>query len=143
MISYIYLSEAQTDFNNSELEKLAEQSAARNKSLGITGYLWFRNNQFIQYIEGPAFAVTMMMMTTELDERHQVHLSRLNKEQKERLFPKWHMKLFDDSSNVQFRMESLVEMNLNMLKTANDKDSCTKLLWKQIKTLAQQHHLMH
>lgn len=53
-----------------DLENLLIAARARNKKSHVTGYLCFRNNSFLQVLEGTPSAVTRVFSSIANDRRH-------------------------------------------------------------------------
>lgn len=86
-----YSSRAATDFDNESLLELADWCAEKNQTRDITGYLYFRNGIFIQYLEGEQKAVESLMAKIIADPRHEVGPS-ISMPSSERIFPHWYMR---------------------------------------------------
>ncbi len=87
----VYVSEARTEFGRPELLALEEHATRRNRERELTGYLWFDEGQFVQYVEGEAETVEALIRRIEDDPRHDVlHVLR-DDELGERRFPDWSM----------------------------------------------------
>lgn len=92
MFALAYNSEASVPFDDDRLERLASRSGTRNRNVGITGYLYFRDSQFLQYLEGQEDAVRTLMNRISADPRHRVTGIFEIGEIDERLFPEWAMR---------------------------------------------------
>jgi putative heme degradation protein len=69
-IRLVYRSYANSIFSQEDLESLLETSRKKNKTLDITGILFFVDDSFIQILEGPVQAVEELYATIKQDERH-------------------------------------------------------------------------
>src|SRR5262249_19913145 len=120
MRGIIYTSAALVPFDDSHLQDLAYRAAQRNLELGITGYLNFENNRFIQYIEGDFDPVTHLMGRILRDPRHQVRTTLYDDKLADRRFPNWRMRWLRRSEFVaseQVLANYLILMN--SVSTAN------------------------
>lgn len=52
MKAIVYTSQALIAFSPEYIKTLAAKFAQHNQENNISGYLWYQNNQFLQYIEG-------------------------------------------------------------------------------------------
>lgn len=122
LTALVYCSRAIEVFDESLLRDLERESAEKNQRLDITGYLHYdaSSELFIQFLEGPQFAVEELMEAISVDPRHRIlsllwvasaerdaaliqaregasatnggDLSETSLESSERLFPDWRMK---------------------------------------------------
>lgn len=87
-----YSSRALSGFDDEALLELADNAAVKNEELGITGYLYFRGNLFMQYLEGEQSAVEELMAKIATDPRHEVLSSIALPSCSDRVFPHWYMR---------------------------------------------------
>lgn len=88
----LYISKALKSFHTDDLTQLSETSTINNQKKGITGYLYFENNCFLQYMEGDETIINEMVDKISHDKRHEL-LSLIEKQDlNERRFPDWGMK---------------------------------------------------
>lgn len=87
-----YTSKAQDQFKEVGLLALAKSSALKNAKAKISGYFFYKDEQFFQYLEGDIERVQALMARIEQDERHilerKIELGTIP----ERLFAKWSMR---------------------------------------------------
>ncbi len=111
MFALVYASEAVHPFSETDLAALAEQAAARNARLGVTGYLHYRADRrtIFQYLEGERETVLALMDEIAADRRHRV-LNRLDLgERGLRLFPAWSMRFLRAGDVRAIRIEDVFE----------------------------------
>lgn len=74
MFSVVYTSVATAPFDESALAELAQLASAKNRRLGITGYLAYDSDAttFLQFLEGEKESVEQLMATIDADSRHRV-----------------------------------------------------------------------
>ena len=102
----IYASKALVGFDAGALDCLEVRAAARNAQLRVTGYLYFDDGRFFQYLEGGHDAVTALMGRIELDRRHDVKHVLYDDRLGARRFPSWSMRVLQ---RAQFAgLDSLV-----------------------------------
>lgn len=87
-----YSSQALADFNDESLLELADNAAAKNKTLGISGYLFYRDGLFLQYLEGEQKIVQNLMAKIATDPRHKILSSVSLPTCPDRIFPHWYMR---------------------------------------------------
>ena len=70
MLQVIYASAATRLLNKDELRSLLTVARRNNTELGVSGMLLHDAGSFLQVLEGPPEAVTMLMARIESDPRH-------------------------------------------------------------------------
>ncbi len=88
----VYVSKALQRFNTKDLEGISDQACIANKDLEVTGYLYFENDYFVQYLEGEKSVVESLMGRIKDDPRHEVVNIFSKEEIEDRKFPSWNMK---------------------------------------------------
>ena len=132
----VYLSSALAPFDEKALRELAEHAQQRNRELDITGYLYFEQRQFIQYIEGPDEAVTGLMQRISEDHRHEVKITLYDRAVEERRFPDWSMRYITNASMIS--LEQILRDHLSLvmaLKPANSMEPAT--VWRMVDALSR------
>lgn len=115
----VYLSEATTFFDELDLNCLLINAANTNQKHSITGFLYFKNGRFVQYIEGPDNALDELFVKIKSDKRHSVKMVIDQIELDSRLFPEWSMAYFafpDDCESLGG------QIFLNMTRFISDYD---------------------
>jgi hypothetical protein len=99
-----YVSRYSKPMDTHELEALGEAAAAKNRKLGITGFLMATGGMFYQVLEGPQDAVEDIYSAIVEDDRH-TDLIQLRSEKNAPglLYPDWSMKTInlDAASHVR------------------------------------------
>lgn len=91
LTSLVYVSEARRPMDSDELTRLLGHIAPRNRLLGITGMLLYKDGCFIQALEGPDLAVQGTLARIRQDRRHQGVVVLQEGPVFERQFPRWSM----------------------------------------------------
>jgi len=94
MLQIAYTSVAADAFGPGDIFKIVESSNRNNANVGVTGFLMFKEGQFLQILEGDPEALNTLMRVIEKDERHHSIETFSREEISERLFPQWGMKRF-------------------------------------------------
>ena len=103
-----YISRFATHMSARDIERIAAQSAANNRKLGITGLLVASGGVFFQVIEGPDAAVDEIYSRILRDKRHQDVLTlRVEAGSLPRLFPDWEMRKIDLDTATELRLEPM------------------------------------
>jgi hypothetical protein len=117
-----YSSRALTAFDDEALLELADCAAAKNEQLGVTGYLYFRNELFIQYLEGEQKAVEDLMAKITTDPRHKILSIVPLPSCPERIFPHWYMRFL--GSDLPTSTAPTLEDELSFILDTTAKDNC-------------------
>jgi len=139
----VYFSKA-TDFEIEDLSDLAKRAGRNNKNLGVTGYLYYEKGTFLQYIEGEANIIQMLMKKIEEDPRHDV-LKILKKENlSDRKFPTWDMQYLTRNMLMQMNMENLIMNQMEYIKKVDKVSNNTMVdsrleepVWRMVDLLSQ------
>ena len=91
MLSLMYVSTSTYPMGASELAELLEGSRVNNARLGITGLLLYKEEQFMQVIEGPEAEVLRLFSHIGADERHHSVKSLAEKTIRKRKYSRWSM----------------------------------------------------
>lgn len=87
----VYVSTASDPMGEKELAELLEQARARNARNGITGMLLFKDERFIQLLEGQEEDVQKIFDSVKRDERHHGVRVLWSRYAQYRDFPDWTM----------------------------------------------------
>jgi len=94
LVELSYLSEAVSDMSFLGLMRLLESARAFNQEHGITGILFYDNQQFGQIIEGERASVMKAWKRIQEDKRHhRIELLEI-REISERSFPDWLLRFY-------------------------------------------------
>ena len=132
MRGIVYVSEALIYFDSISLESLAAEAAARNYELGVTGYLYFEKDRFVQYIEGDPEVIESIMEAISKDRRHKVLHHVVEDEIDERRFPTWHMRYLSKKELVQVNLEHVLTDYLMYLDTMQSSAEIAKGNWENV-----------
>ena len=86
MYHLVYTSHAKRPFIYTQLIELLNQARIYNKAHDITGLLIYRNQKFIQVLEGERGAVDYLYSKIEMDIRHKKVTKVIVGETEERIF---------------------------------------------------------
>lgn len=88
---FLYISDAVFPIGHETDHEILEQSRARNRELGLTGYLCRTDRNFVQILEGPMAAVLTVAESIRRDKRHWHVQEWPISIVPERCFPDWGM----------------------------------------------------
>jgi hypothetical protein len=131
MISLIYVSTAAHPFSKEELIAILQQSHARNKELGVTGLLLYRDSNIIQVLEGEKTVVRQLFKDREADPRHYGVLRLTERPIKHRQFADWRLSFKDHDDSALAELPGYSQfMNLppNPNTSPSGRDTACKLL---------------
>ena len=135
----VYSSTASLDFDSETLQELQKAAVLANSKVDTTGFLFFRNKTFLQYIEGDETHIDQLIANLAADSRHQIHFSH-HATTDHRRFPDWHMQWITPEDEIQLNLESLVHTYLRALKDVSKPDGEDRLqevIWRLINALAE------
>ncbi|MFK7994219.1 MAG: chemotaxis protein CheB [Granulosicoccus sp.] len=113
MIAIAYASKETVPFDQEMLQNLVDLAIKKNRQLGLTGYLNWKNGNFFQYLEGPENAVEEILRSINNDSRHTiVRTLRLGSIEKRR-FSHWDMMRSIGLGEPDIRIQDLIEDVLN------------------------------
>lgn len=87
----LYLSRAVRTYRYDEVHRLLETSRNNNASSSLTGILIYKNNYFVQWIEGGQQSVMDLYLKIEKDDRHVDPIILHQWHHETRVFPDWSM----------------------------------------------------
>ncbi|MCP8900041.1 BLUF domain-containing protein [Gilvimarinus xylanilyticus] len=108
MQSILYVSKATQTFDEQALRDLLQQAEERNRTLGITGYLYFKSPYFFQYIESEDNAVETLMDSIAADTRHSIINQLHDTFSGERRFPDWSMRAISEGTVRKLNLEQII-----------------------------------
>ena len=101
LVELTYLSEAVSDMSFLGLMRLLESARAFNQQHGITGILFYDNQQFGQVIEGERANIMKVWKRIQEDKRHhRIELLEI-REIDERSYPEWLLRFYGGETLVK------------------------------------------
>ena len=101
LVELTYLSEAVSDMSFLGLMRLLESARAFNQEHGITGILFYDNQQFGQIIEGERANIMKVWKRIQEDKRHhRVELLEI-REISERTYPEWLLRFYGGETLIR------------------------------------------
>jgi hypothetical protein len=98
MFHIIYLSSEARKLTEKDLDELLRESREKNKRLGVTGMLFYRDGFFLQVIEGEEATIRPLYGKIYSDRRHRVLKTLFSEEITARKFQNWSMAFRDLST---------------------------------------------
>ncbi len=128
----VYVSKANQIFGHAELSTLEARSQQRNEEIGVTGYLYFEEGYFFQYIEGEFAAVTELLNRIEADDRHTIERFVYDDSLLVRRFGGWSMRFLFRKDF--YGLESLLLDHIRFMKswTSSENQGGNSLVWRLI-----------
>lgn len=91
MFQLVYASTAAREMTSSDLETLLRAARKKNDRLDVTGMLLYRDEHFVQVLEGREHTVRRLYDTIRSDDRHTHVITLRERLVEEREFPSWTM----------------------------------------------------
>lgn len=117
MFQLVYVSTASWSMSSGDLNAILDISRVSNRRLGVTGLLLHIDSGFLQVLEGPKDAVTMIFSKIERDTRHIGVRVLVQQEVNERLFDGWSMG-FDRLSESNPRTADVFKITREAIENA-------------------------
>ncbi len=127
----VYVSAASQAFQKSELLELLTKAREKNRLMGVTGLLLYKEGDFIQLLEGEREAVRRLFETIQADPRHSGTIVLHEGEADQRLFADWSMgfrDLSDPAVQATPGFSSFMNTPLDAKALADDPNGCMELL---------------
>lgn len=112
LMQLIYTSEANGDLTESAVLDILRKAQVRNQSLKISGLLLFKDNRFIQLLEGDASRVEALFAMIATDRRHRNVIVREKLTVDQVSMPTWAMGYFSPNADAAVRQANLFVMSL-------------------------------
>lgn len=136
MSCLLYLSQACDPFTDSELATLELQAASANQQLMVTGYLFYANDRFVQYIEGPADTLAELYERIRNDSRHTILHVIHGAHGSQRRFPHWSMRRVN--RRTMFGLEELLAQHMSWVNQSPAADDISDdLAWSMVDRMAE------
>ena len=135
-----YTSDANVAFDTSAVDQLTKCASAKNESLGITGYLYYRKQHFFQYIEGEPNSINGLMETLHADDRHSIRQTVRMPELMARACPTWWMKRYSYDELCQFRLEDVLAQVMTSASSTVDPEQVSKRVLSIVDKIARTHN---
>lgn len=91
LVSLVYVSFASHEMTDGELQDLLKVAREKNAEIGVSGMLLYRDQYFIQALEGEEYVVDGIFNKIKHDERHRSVLVVAKTPIQERSFEQWSM----------------------------------------------------
>ncbi|MFK7816430.1 MAG: BLUF domain-containing protein [Gammaproteobacteria bacterium] len=123
----VYISAANKEFSEQELQELLEKARVNNESLNVSGMLLFHQGSFIQALEGPLSAVESLYNKISEDKRHTETRVLFRGELEERNFESWSMGFYRSSQSDSENIEGFHQfMKLGFRQTGDENSSAAR-----------------
>ena len=119
MKTVLYISEALHTFTAQELKELSFSSTLKNKSKEISGYLYYKDKHFLQYVEGDEQYINELINTIKTDPRHRFIMAIEENSLDDRRFPDWGMKSIAEVMFNNSVVETTIIKTLTLFKENN------------------------
>ena len=125
----IYISAANHNFTEEELESLLRAARENNQSLNITGMLLFHEGSFIQALEGDKVSVEALYRKIGTDKRHEETRVLYRGDAPDRDFKNWSMGFYRSNQSSTANLEGFHQfLKTGFIATENDSRARKALL---------------
>ncbi|NME68250.1 BLUF domain-containing protein [Flammeovirga aprica] len=107
--SYIYSSQTNDDIEVETLRDIQNIAKTENSKHNITGYLTYKKETFIQYIEGPDEEIQQLITNLKNDKRHNILKSIHFPPKTQRVFKGWSMRYIEYDELIEIGFHELLE----------------------------------
>lgn len=142
MFALVYVSQSNYHFDEEDIHELESQSCTNNQKLAVTGYLNYKKEKFLQYLEGEEVVVGELMNTIAQDKRHKVLRTLLLPSIDERLFEDCYMRYWTHNELVEIKMDDMLEWTLlKMSEHIYGEEKLRHRATQLVKKMAEMHTL--
>jgi len=130
----LYLSVENETFDENKINSLILKSREQNLKANITGFLYYKQKHFFQYLEGNTNDLENLFLRLSNDPRHTIlkYISDQNIEQ--RRFLHWSMGNLKTNELIQIKLEDVIIDYFKWMKTHEKKSNFNA--WRLIEKLA-------
>ncbi len=135
----IYISKENISFSNESIIDLVDIARKANQIHQITGFIYYRQQYFLQYIEGHPDEVKQLLKQLEEDSRHTIINYFIDDQLEQRRFVEWRMGRLDNDKLIQIKFEDVILDYLYWIKKytkANHSANDFKNTWSMVDKLA-------
>ena len=118
----VYISAADKEFSEFELQELLEKARLNNQKLQISGMLLFHQGSFIQALEGPKQAAEDLYNKISEDKRHTETRVLFRGELEERDFDSWSMGYYRSNQTAKENLEGFHQFLKSGFRRKDDVD---------------------
>jgi len=106
----IYISQATRKMSTSDLHEILKTAQDNNKSIDVTGSLFYNGGWFLQVLEGPAETLKKLYKKIEQDPRHKNSRIIYDEPARFRTFTRWTMNMTNLEDRQADKYDELVEV---------------------------------
>ena len=135
MFELVYYSILKTQEGKTSIQimnEILKKSREFNANKNITGCLLFRNNVFLQLLEGKKEDVQNLYQSIKRDHRHTNVTLIIEQDVKERMFPDWSM-AFYESTNASSNMNQFIKNIVFFSENSEKQTEATDLFLRMAK----------
>lgn len=141
MKAIAYSSKASVSFNQKDMDDLCEKATIKNRAMGLTGYISFKNGRFFQYLEGPENAIDEIYSKIRIDERHTIVTTIDLGMIAARLFGQWELLCNFGRNSSEIRIQDLIDDVMKSLSHKRSDDSETsRIVHEMLQKMAEQQY---
>jgi len=145
MKGLIYVSQTPQQWTQEELDGLVSLAKLKNEVNQITGFLFFSDRRFLQYIEGEVENIDSLYLTINQDPRHSINHSVIQNIGEKRFFPNWKMAKILRIDLVEYQMERALLDYMFMFdgKVYPKLEKHDSAIWRMVKKISDHRAEFH
>lgn len=134
----IYISKVTSSFTHLQLDELVKKSENNNRKKGISGYLFFSDGYFLQYIESfNSHEMASLIKVLNSDKRHDIINLFSASETIEKRFTDWSMGWINKQQLIDLNLENKIIDYMQWLSKDTDVSQFnSSRIWGLVDTLA-------
>ncbi|BDD00499.1 BLUF domain-containing protein [Persicobacter psychrovividus] len=137
MVSLIYTSKSTSPFEGTGLIELCNLSSIANQKRQISGYLYYNDGLFLQYIEGEEDDVMSLFESIKADGRHEILSTVFQERLLKRRFPVWDMRWLKSEDLGDTDLEMLLIKQMKMLRLYQGKNTkMAEMAWSLMDSIS-------
>lgn len=127
LTTLIYGSTASYEMKQDDLKEILEASRRNNEKTNITGMLLYKNNNFLQVLEGEEKALNELYEKIKQDKRHHSVYTIMKRQIKKREFEQWEMGFADLDEALPVDLPGYSDFLLNPLSEDMTKNRASRV----------------
>lgn len=136
----LYLSKAQVSFNDEAVQNLYQKSYKNNLVFKLSGFLCFKDELFLQYIEGEEQHINALLTRIKEDKRHKIIVCLEDSHLQHQRFSKWNMHLVNTQCIDELEISFTLYEQLLMLEGRETiSQKVQNLVWQGVGVVAMYH----
>ncbi len=140
----IYISKATMPITDILIKNILKKSRMHNLKRGISGYLYYEDGYFLQYIESDKpHTINELISVLEKDQRHQIINCFKTSKTGNKLFLDWSMGEIDKNQLINLNLEQQIMNYMKWLKSLDQSiDVNSSKIWSMVDLLSSHKEIL-